>query len=67
MLVVLLTAVTLLGTAGYLYARFAVNNLGEQVLAQAAARVDQQIRHALNVAEKPAASPKRPQKMPDPG
>ena len=56
MLAVLLTAVVLLGAAAYFYARFAVENLGGQVLAQAAVRVEQHIEHALDVAEAEAAT-----------
>ncbi|MEM7398641.1 MAG: adenylate/guanylate cyclase domain-containing protein [Pseudomonadota bacterium] len=51
MLAVLLTAVTLLGVAGYLYARFAVQDLGAQVITQASERVVQHVQHALDVAE----------------
>lgn len=51
MLAVLLTAVALLGTAAYLYARFAVQDLGAQVLSQASERVEQHVQHALDVAE----------------
>jgi adenylate cyclase len=51
MLAVLLTAVLLLGTAAYLYARFAVQDLGAQVLTQASERVEQHVQHALDVAE----------------
>ena len=51
MLAVLLTAVLLLGTAAYLYARFAVQDLGAQVLNQASERVAQHVKHALDVAE----------------
>lgn len=51
MLAVLLTAVALLGTAAYLYARFAVQDLGAQVLNQASKRVEQHVQHALDVAE----------------
>ncbi|WP_159079973.1 adenylate/guanylate cyclase domain-containing protein [Methyloceanibacter sp. wino2] len=51
MLAVLLTAVALLGTAAYLYARFAVQDLGAQVLTQASERVEQHVQHALDVAE----------------
>ena len=51
MLAVLLTAVALLGTAAYLYARFAVRDLGAQVLDQASKRVEQHVQHALDVAE----------------
>ena len=54
MLAVLLTAVALLGTAAYLYAKFAVQDLGAQVLDQAAARVEQHVEHALDVAENEA-------------
>ncbi|GJQ58363.1 MAG: adenylate/guanylate cyclase domain-containing protein [Candidatus Scalindua sp.] len=56
MLTVLLTAVTLLAIAAYLYAKFAVENLGDQVLSQAAARVEQHIRHSLDVAEDEATT-----------
>lgn len=51
MLGVLLTAVALLGSAAYLYARFAIQDLGAQVLAQASERVEQHVQHALDVAE----------------
>lgn len=54
MLAVLLTAVALLGTAAYLYARFAVRDLGAQVLDQASKRVEQHVQHALDVAENEA-------------
>jgi adenylate cyclase len=56
MLAVLLTAAVPLGVAAYFYARFAVENLGDQVLAQAAARVEQHIQHSLDVAEDEAAT-----------
>lgn len=56
MLAVLFTAVVLLGTAAYLQTRFVVGNLGDQVLAQAAARVEQHIQHSLDVAEDEAAT-----------
>ncbi|MEM7191414.1 MAG: cache domain-containing protein, partial [Pseudomonadota bacterium] len=51
MLAVLLTAVTLLAAAAYLYARFAVQDLGAQVITQASERVVQHVQHALDVAE----------------
>ena len=51
MLAVLLTAVTLLAVAAYLYARFAVQDLGAQVITQASERVVQHVQHALDVAE----------------
>ena len=54
MLAVLLTAVALMGTAAYLYARFAVQDLGTQVITQASARVEQHVQHALDVAEEEA-------------
>jgi len=54
MLAVLLTAVALLGTAAYLYARFAVRDLGAQVLDQVSKRVEQHVQHALDVAENEA-------------
>ena len=41
---VLLTSLISLGISGYIYARFAVSNLGDQVLDQTAARIDQHIR-----------------------
>ncbi len=56
MLVVLLTAVVLIGAAGYVYARFAVENLGNQVLVQTAERVGQHVEHALDVAEAEAST-----------
>jgi adenylate cyclase len=54
MLAVLLTAVALLGTAAYLYARFAAQDLGAQVLDQASERVEQHVQNALDVAENEA-------------
>ena len=48
---VLLTSLISLGISGYIYARFAVSNLGDQVLDQTAARIDQHIQHALDTAE----------------
>jgi len=51
MLAVLLTAVGMLGTAAYLYARFAVANLGSQVLDQTASRIEQHVQQALDTAE----------------
>ena len=56
MLAVLLTAVVLLCMAAFLYARYAVGNLGGQVLSQAEKRVEQQLRHALDLAEDEAKS-----------
>ncbi len=56
MLGVLLTAVALLGTAAYLYARFAIQDLGTQVLVQASERVQQHVQHALDVAEDEAGT-----------
>jgi hypothetical protein len=56
MLVVLFTAVALLGGAAYYYSRFAVENLGNQVLMQVSARVGQHIQQALDVAEDEAVA-----------
>ena len=51
MLAVLLTAVLLLCTAALFYARYAAGNLGGQILSQAEKRVEQQLLHALDLAE----------------
>lgn len=56
MMAVLLTAVVLLGSAGYIYARFAVGNLGYQVLEQETERVNQHVQHALDIAEGEAST-----------
>ena len=56
MMAVLLTAVVLLGSAGYIYARFAVGDLGYQVLEQEAERVNQHVQRALDIAEGEAST-----------
>ena len=56
MLGVLITAVLLLGIAGYIYARFAVGDLGQKVLTQTANRIDQHVQHALDTAEDEAST-----------
>ena len=48
--------VATLGVAAYLYARFAVGDLGGQVLDQAVERVQQHVRNSLDVAESEAAT-----------